>query len=46
LLEVYHWGHYMITGLPGSGKTVALISRAIYLARVFPDWNVLILTIL
>ncbi len=38
------FGHYMITGIPGSGKTVALISRAIYLAKLFPNWNILILT--
>ncbi len=37
-------GHYMITGIPGSGKTVALISRAIYLSKLFPNWNILILT--
>lgn len=38
------FGHYMITGIPGSGKTVALISRAIYLSKLFPDWKILILT--
>jgi len=37
-------GHYIITGIPGSGKTVALIARAIYLARLYPTWNILILT--
>lgn len=37
-------GHYMITGIPGSGKTVALISRALYLARHKKDWKILILT--
>ncbi|NOZ90029.1 MAG: AAA family ATPase [Epsilonproteobacteria bacterium] len=37
-------GHYMITGIPGSGKTVALVSRAIYLAKLFPSGNILILT--
>jgi len=37
-------GHYIITGIPGSGKTVALLSRAVYLAKVHPEWNILILT--
>jgi len=37
-------GHYIITGIPGSGKTVALLSRAIYLAKLYPEWNILILT--
>jgi len=37
-------GHYMITGIPGSGKTVTLLSRAIYLAKLYPEWNILILT--
>jgi len=37
-------GHYMITGIPGSGKSVALISRAVYLAKLFPSWSILILT--
>lgn len=26
-------GHYMVSGLPGSGKTIMLISRAIYIAQ-------------
>jgi len=38
------FGHYMITGIPGSGKTVAVIARAIYLAKLFPDWKILIVT--
>ncbi|WP_321417157.1 UvrD-helicase domain-containing protein [uncultured Methanomethylovorans sp.] len=37
-------GHYMITGVPGSGKTVILIARAIHLLRENPNWKVLILT--
>ncbi|RUM70418.1 MAG: hypothetical protein DSZ07_02490 [Sulfurovum sp.] len=37
-------GHYMITGIPGSGKTVALLSRALYLARLHKDWKILIVT--
>ena len=38
------FGHYMITGIPGSGKTIVLVSRAIYLAKLFPNWDILILT--
>lgn len=37
-------GHYMVTGVPGSGKTIILLARAIHLLRENPDWNVLILT--
>jgi len=37
-------GHYIITGIPGSGKTVALLSRAVYLAKLHPEWNILIMT--
>lgn len=38
------YGHYMVTGVPGSGKTVILIARAIHLAKEHPDWNIKILT--
>jgi len=37
-------GHYMITGVPGSGKTVILIARAIHLLRENPGWRIKILT--
>lgn len=37
-------GNYMVTGVPGSGKTVILLARAIYLIKENPDWRVLILT--
>ena len=37
-------GHYMVTGVPGSGKTVILIARAIYLLQKNPDWKILIVT--
>lgn len=37
-------GNYMVTGIPGSGKTVILLSRAIHLIKENPDWRVLILT--
>lgn len=38
------WGHYMVTGVPGSGKTVILLARAVYLVQQYPDWKILILT--
>ncbi|MDW8802473.1 AAA family ATPase [Clostridium sp. A1-XYC3] len=38
------YGHYMITGVPGSGKTVILITRALYLAERNPDWKIRIVT--
>ena len=37
-------GHYMIRGIPGSGKTVVLLSRAVYLAKLYPEWKILVLT--
>ena len=37
-------GHYMVTGIPGSGKTVVLMSRAIHLIQEHPDWRILIVT--
>jgi superfamily I DNA and RNA helicase len=38
------YGHYMITGVPGSGKTVILLSRAIHLIKENPTWKIRILT--
>lgn len=38
------YGHYMVTGVPGSGKTVILIARALHIAKEHPDWNIQILT--
>lgn len=37
-------GHYMVSGVPGSGKTVILLSRAIFLSKENPDWNIQIIT--
>lgn len=37
-------GHYIVTGVPGSGKTVILLARAIYLAKIHQDWKNLIVT--
>jgi superfamily I DNA and RNA helicase len=38
------YGHYMITGVPGSGKTVILIARAIFLVKNNPEWKIRIVT--
>ena len=38
------YGHYMLTGVPGSGKTAVLLARAIYLVKENPNWKILILT--
>ncbi|WP_445475325.1 UvrD-helicase domain-containing protein [Methanococcoides methylutens] len=38
------YGHYMISGIPGSGKTVILLARAVHLARENPNWKIKILT--
>lgn len=37
-------GHYMVSGIPGSGKTVMLIARALHMIKQNPNWEVLILT--
>ncbi len=34
----------MVTGVPGSGKTVILLARAVHLVREHPDWKIQILT--
>jgi superfamily I DNA and RNA helicase len=34
----------MITGVPGSGKTVILVARAIHLLKENPEWRIRILT--
>ncbi|WP_270505523.1 UvrD-helicase domain-containing protein [Paraclostridium sordellii] len=38
------YGHYMVTGVPGSGKTVILIARALHLIKENPDWRIKIVT--
>lgn len=38
------FGHYMVSGVPGSGKTVILQSRAIFLLKENPDWRIKIVT--
>jgi len=37
-------GHYLISGVPGSGKTVVLIARAIHLLKKYPNWKIAIIT--
>ncbi|KGM98318.1 DNA helicase II [Clostridium novyi A str. 4552] len=37
------YGHRVIRGVAGSGKTVVLICRARYLKEVHKDWNILVL---
>jgi superfamily I DNA and RNA helicase len=36
-------GHRLIFGVAGSGKTVLLIARARIMAKLYPDWKILIL---
>ena len=36
-------GHRLLRGVAGSGKTIALISRARHLRAAHPDWRVLVL---
>jgi hypothetical protein len=38
------YGHYMVSGVPGSGKTVILLSRAIFLSKENPDWKIRVVT--
>jgi hypothetical protein len=38
------YGHYMVSGVPGSGKTVILLSRAIFLSKENHDWKIRIVT--
>ena len=33
-------GHYMVSGVPGSGKTVMLLARALYIAKLHKDWHI------
>ncbi|MFW1480575.1 UvrD-helicase domain-containing protein, partial [Vibrio parahaemolyticus] len=37
-------GHYMVSGIPGSGKTVILLSRALHLAQRYETYSILVLT--
>ena len=40
----FPFGHYMITGIPGSGKTIVLLARALYISKLYPSWKILVLT--
>lgn len=37
------YGHYLVSGIPGSGKSILVVSRAIYLQELFPHWKILII---
>ncbi len=37
------WGYRVIRGVAGSGKTLVLVHRARHLARLFPQWRILLL---
>lgn len=37
------WGYQVLRGVAGSGKTLVLLHRARHLARLFPDWRILVL---
>jgi len=39
------YGHYVISGIPGSGKSIMLASRAIFLTKENPDWKILVLCV-
>ncbi len=36
-------GHYLVKGIPGSGKSIAVVSRAIYTLQNEPSWKILVL---
>lgn len=36
-------GHYIVTGIPGSGKTIMLLSRAMFISKEHPDWKIAVL---
>lgn len=38
------YGPYVVSGLPGSGKSIMLIARAFHLIKENPDWKVAIVT--
>lgn len=39
------YGHYLVSGIPGSGKSVVVVSRALYLQELHPEWKILILSV-
>jgi hypothetical protein len=38
------YGHSMVSGVPGSGKTVIMLARALYLAKENSNWQILVIT--
>lgn len=38
------YGHSMLSGVPGSGKTIILLSKALYLLKNHPSWRIIIVT--
>lgn len=38
------FGHFMVSGVPGSGKTVILLARALHLCKEHPEWQILVVT--
>lgn len=36
-------GHYIVTGIPGSGKTIMLLSRAMFISKEHPEWKITVL---
>ena len=39
------YGHYLLSGIPGSGKSIMVSSRAMYLSEEIPDWKILVLSV-
>jgi len=35
-------GHHLVTGIPGSGKSIAALARAVYVHQNNPDWKILV----
>ncbi|MEW5950711.1 MAG: 3'-5' exonuclease [Elusimicrobiota bacterium] len=43
LAKSLRYGHHIIRGVAGSGKTVILLSRAKFLSSIYPNWKILLL---
>ena len=37
-------GYYLLSGVPGSGKTIVIVGRAIKYLRFNPEWSVIVIT--
>lgn len=44
-VQVQIGGHHLVKGVPGSGKSIAAISRAIHVLKSRPKWRVLVLSV-